>query len=388
MPHPFTFINEFDHLEQAMARFADKPVIAMDLEGEFNLHRYGMHICLIQVSDGNEIYLIDPIAIKNLDPFLDLYENPAIRKITHGPESDFLLLNRFYGRSPRNVFDTQKAAIFLNYEGTSLSALLVEHFEVEKNVKIRENDWTQRPIPENMLAYAAKDVAFLIPLSTALTEKLIKIDRLSWLEEECELLEELRYTHNPDPHLKIKGAKSLSAREINILRHIFFVREEIAMKLDKPAAYILPNKMMLEFAQNPPANEEDWKIIRGVHPKLKNFAKNFSQSVATGLSEKLIPKKSGSDFNFRWEIRNNPEFKTSYYHRKAILDQIKLYLDQHYDISTLILSQKSIHKLSCGQPLAVLKNWQKEVLLKEGKVLNIPLAEFDTELSPEVLNRE
>ena len=34
--------------------------IAVDLEGEFNLHIYGEHLCLIQIFDGKDFYIIDP----------------------------------------------------------------------------------------------------------------------------------------------------------------------------------------------------------------------------------------------------------------------------------------------------------------------------------------
>ena len=38
-------------------------LIAMDFEGEFNLHVYGNHLCLIQLFDGKQFAAIDPIKI-------------------------------------------------------------------------------------------------------------------------------------------------------------------------------------------------------------------------------------------------------------------------------------------------------------------------------------
>ena len=34
--------------------------VAMDFEGEFNLHIYGEHLCLIQLFDGSSFFLADP----------------------------------------------------------------------------------------------------------------------------------------------------------------------------------------------------------------------------------------------------------------------------------------------------------------------------------------
>jgi ribonuclease D len=46
----------------------------MDFEAEFNLHVYGEHLCLIQVFDGEEFLLIDPMNIdeKDLKSFLEM----------------------------------------------------------------------------------------------------------------------------------------------------------------------------------------------------------------------------------------------------------------------------------------------------------------------------
>lgn len=40
--------------------------VAMDFEGEFNLHCYGEHLCLIQIFDGQNFYLIDPLSADEL----------------------------------------------------------------------------------------------------------------------------------------------------------------------------------------------------------------------------------------------------------------------------------------------------------------------------------
>ncbi|MGE4464410.1 MAG: 3'-5' exonuclease, partial [Sphaerochaeta sp.] len=37
--------------------------VAMDFEGEFNLHIYGEHLCLIQLFDGSAYYLVDPFKV-------------------------------------------------------------------------------------------------------------------------------------------------------------------------------------------------------------------------------------------------------------------------------------------------------------------------------------
>ena len=38
-------------------------ILAMDFEGEFNLHVYGEHLALVQVFDGSHFYLVDARAV-------------------------------------------------------------------------------------------------------------------------------------------------------------------------------------------------------------------------------------------------------------------------------------------------------------------------------------
>ena len=38
-------------------------IMAMDFEEESNLHVYGEHLCIIQLYDGNDYFIIDALAI-------------------------------------------------------------------------------------------------------------------------------------------------------------------------------------------------------------------------------------------------------------------------------------------------------------------------------------
>ena len=79
-------------------------------------------------------------------------------------------------------------------------------------------NWAKRPLSQEMLAYAAGDVAYLLPLANVLKEELKAKNRLAWVTEECELLSQVRAPEkNGEPlFLRFKGAGTLrSAQLIN-----------------------------------------------------------------------------------------------------------------------------------------------------------------------------
>ena len=58
----YTIIDNGKDLLAKLDQWNGLERIAVDFEGEFNLHIYGEHLCLIQVYDGKGYYIIDPRA--------------------------------------------------------------------------------------------------------------------------------------------------------------------------------------------------------------------------------------------------------------------------------------------------------------------------------------
>ena len=348
-------------------------LVAVDFEGEWNLHRYGLHLCLIQISDGQQTYLVDPLSVGDLGPFLEMMEDPNVEIISHGPQSDIVLLDYLYGRQPRNVFDTEKAAQLLGYENTSLSFLLERHFGITKNMKVRVSDWNQRPLTESMLNYAAKDVDYLHRLRMLLIDELKEKGRLDWLHEECKELEDIRYKKKENPHMEIQHASKLNERQALVLKGIYEMRDQIAKELDKPAYYIIPNSKLVELANDPPKSESDWSDLKGVNPRIKKYAREFQNAVDNALGSEMVKELRYQDRNFNGLSKN--AFFRLVDEKTALLEQIREQIKEEYDIYPMILSMRNLKRVAYGEAtLNDFKQWQKDILLEKAKQMELDVA--------------
>lgn len=80
------------------------------------------------------------------------------------------------------------AAGFLGYRQTGLARLLHDLLGVELSKQARRSNWLRRPLSPAQRAYAAADVAHLMPLVQALTDRLQANGRLAWAHEDSERL--------------------------------------------------------------------------------------------------------------------------------------------------------------------------------------------------------
>jgi ribonuclease D len=187
--------NNFILIENdaALRTFADQhqKVTQIGIDTEFvGEKRYKPLICLIQTSSEIGNFIIDPLSISNLSPFLELIENPAILKITHAGDNDYRGFYQNYGILPKNIFDTQIASAFLDFKyPISFKKLVDTEFSYQLDKSHTVTQWDNRPLSRDQLQYALDDVLPLLELYRRMTIKLIEKGRLSWAQEEFKLLE-------------------------------------------------------------------------------------------------------------------------------------------------------------------------------------------------------
>ena len=208
-------VDQPDSFRDLLARIADETIIALDTEAA-SFHHYHDRVYLVQLSSPTVTAVIDPLVVGDLSPIGTLLADPKVEKIFHDADYDLRLLDKQHGFRARHLFDTRIAAQFLDEPGIGLGALLEKYFGVKADKRFQRADWSARPLSAEMLQYASDDTRYLCELRTLLLNQLVTVGRDSWVAEEFELLENIRWTagdlDEQTSYLGLKGAKALDRR--------------------------------------------------------------------------------------------------------------------------------------------------------------------------------
>ena len=239
--------------DEVAAQLSEQTELAVDLESN-GMHAYRERVCLIQLATGRECFVLDPLAVEDLSALGTILADARIIKDGHGCDYDVRSLDRDYGFGFKSLFDTQIAARFLGSNTPNLGSVLGDYLGVaiRKSRELQRSDWARRPLSSSALEYASNDVLHLVRLAQTLRERLQELERLDWVEEECDRLRQSRYSP-PTPEglafLRIKGADRLDERELAVLRELHGWREELAERQDRPPFKVAGNGDLLEASR-------------------------------------------------------------------------------------------------------------------------------------------
>ena len=251
----YKMIGSRHELENFVRIIETEKVVGVDLEAD-SMYHFKEKVCLIQMAAPNINVLIDPLAVEDLSLLKPIFKRSDICKIFHGADYDVRSLYRDFCITIDNLFDTELASRFLGFAESGLEAVLKKKFDVTLDKKFQRKDWSRRPLPPDMIAYAAEDARYLLPLAEGLKAELDEKNRLEWVYEECELLSKVRpnSVNNQPLYLNFKGAGKLDSRSLAVLEALLGFRREIARIKDKPLFKIFGNRSLFELAGKKPLN--------------------------------------------------------------------------------------------------------------------------------------
>jgi len=251
----YNIIDSGSQLTQLVRKLENEAAIAVDVEAD-SMYHFKEKVCLIQMATANVNVVIDPFVIKDLSALNPIFKRKDIQKIFHGADYDVRSLYRDFTISINNLFDTELASRFLGFPGTGLEAVLKKKFAITLDKKFQRKDWSKRPLPREMIAYAAEDARYLLPLARDLKAELKEKGRLSWVDEECEILSKVRpNTNDAQPlYLSFKGAGKLTPGSLAILEALLQYRRKIARKKDRPLFRIISSHSLLDLAETKPTD--------------------------------------------------------------------------------------------------------------------------------------
>ncbi len=283
----FEVVTDPKGLSGTIRAIEPEAVLALDTEAS-SFHRFKESVCLVQLSTRERTWLVDPLALPDLQPLGELLARKHMEVVIHDADYDLRILAKHHGIRVENVFDTLVAAELVNEPEIGLAALLRKYQGIQVDKKFQKADWSKRPLPPPMLEYAAGDTSHLISIRDILKEKLIELGRWSWAEEEFALLTDAPFnlTGNEEPaFIRMKGAKTLKPHQLAILKELHGWRDSVAEKLDRAPFMVLGNDVLISMATDPPGSASEIAARKGVNERLvQRHGADILAAIGRGLA--------------------------------------------------------------------------------------------------------
>ncbi len=258
----------------------------LTLDTEFIREKnYYPRLCLIQVANPDVVACVDPLAIDDLGPLLDVLYDPAITKVLHAARQDLEIFYQLRGAVPAKLFDTQIAATILGQgDQVGYGNLVRAELGIQLDKGHARTDWCRRPLDAEQLKYAADDVRYLRDVYHQQLERLTSSGRLQWLDEDFAELgrPELYDIPLDEAWRKVKSAGRLKGAQLAVLQKLAAWREESARNSDRPKRWILKDELLLELAKQMPGDQKRMQRIRGLE---EGFLKRHGQTLQNLISE-------------------------------------------------------------------------------------------------------
>ncbi len=279
-------IDSTDAILELTRRLLAERFVALDTESD-SLYHYREKVCLIQLSSpGTGTVVVDPLGPGAPDSLGQVMENPAVTKILHGSDFDITSLKRDFGWTFAGMFDTAIAARFLGWTSFGLAAVAKRLLDIDMQKGEQTSDWSIRPLPERMLAYAGEDVEHLVEIYAALTTLLIEKDRLAWVVEESAAVAEIQAASPlpaPADFMKAAASRDLSGQAMAVLRELFAVREAVCLDLDRPRFKLVSDDALASLTLAAPRTVDDFVAIRWLPPNIRRSPERWVRAIRAGL---------------------------------------------------------------------------------------------------------
>lgn len=320
---------------------------------------YYPQLCLIQVANEDQIACIDPLAITNLTPLLDIIYNPEITIVFHAARQDLELFYMLRDDLPNNVFDTQIAATVLGYgEQIGYGNLVKQCLNVDLDKAHSRTDWTKRPLDPAQITYAADDVRYLRDVYKMLSQQLEDKKRTHWLDDDFSTLTNVD-TYKPNPEniwRKVKGFGRLKGVQLAILKNVAAWREQRAIHSNRPRRWILKDDVLLDLAKLAPESVDKFSMIRGLE---SNTIKRYGEALLAEI------KQAKSQDKDQWPVlkKTKPLSQQQNAIADALMALVRKFCDEHAISPVAVVSRKEVERMVSGEiDLPILQGWRNEIV--------------------------
>lgn len=262
----FQYIKSEQALNDFLRQAEQAEFIAIDTEF-VRTRTLKPQLGLVQMYDGQQVALIDPLSFDSLEPLWRFLRAPSPLKVIHACSEDLEVFNTQMGAMPATLFDTQIALSYLG-EGLSLgyAAAVKQYLDVELDKSEARTDWMARPLTQTQCEYAAADVLYLWQLYQKILPQvegagiaakvLADVERIFDKKQRC-IPHEAQY-------LNVKDAWRLKRRELAVLKVLAAWRQQEAEKRNLALSFVVKNPLLMSLAQRRPATLNSMRNIPGM----------------------------------------------------------------------------------------------------------------------------
>lgn len=250
---------------------ASEKIISIDTE--FCRRRtYFAKLSIVQLATKQSCFILDILALTDLTPLDELLNDQEIVKIFHSPDQDFSIFYHLFNRLPRNIFDTQLAAGVIGFEyGLGYASLCKSLLNIQLDKSMQTANWIVRPLPKELLTYAAKDVEYLPSLYRYLTNELD--NRKLWPHYQLKagkLTDIATYQFKPEKLVEKllkrlwfnRKKPTISSKQlVKRLTELVILREDAAIYHDIPRNFCASDQDLLLLSEKLPKDEADLKKL-------------------------------------------------------------------------------------------------------------------------------
>jgi ribonuclease D len=344
-------------LKEAEETWVKSNILGIDTE--FVRERtYRADLGLVQISDGETAWLLDPLAIKSYEPLCRMMQDPGILKLLHSGTEDLEVLLNEVGAIPEPLVDTQIACAMM---GKSLQ-LGYHHalkwlFDVDIDKDQTRSNWCKRPLNERQLRYAAMDVVLLPEMLVTMRAKLLEAGRWSWLEEDVARMQRnaLQTIDPENAYLRFPSIGRMGNETLQALKYLARWREQVANERNRARGFVISDSAMLQLAHTKPSSAAELRDIEDIHPvALSRYERILLELIADAAGDRTpVEKFEQLDDRQRQQLKNMRSIVQS---RSAELGVDPALLASRREL------EKLIRALATGSPIPErFLGWRKEV---------------------------
>lgn len=308
---PVSYVDSLESLADLNSALKGLSRVALDAERASGF-RYSQRAYLIQIATSEEIFLVDPSALTELDASWSESLAKVLNPLTwllHAATQDLPCLAEL-GLLPSAIIDTELGSRLAGLERVGLGSIALELLDLELAKEHSAADWSLRPLSEEMLDYAALDVDVMFEVWEKLEAILIEQGKLAWAMEEFDYL--VGFKPKPiaaEPWRNLPGlSKVKDITRVKIAAGLWLLRDEIARERDVAPGRLVPDRSIAAVIEQPPKSKSELASNKAFQGRAsRSLLNEWWQAIVESkdLDIELTPKERGNGIpsHRSWEKR-------------------------------------------------------------------------------------